>query len=107
VEEDFDEKACFPICCSLLSPSFNCGDRPNRSPIRRRSYPRCRRVQSLLREMQPSLTGQLRSAASFGFWIAEECQRACVRKICITDEVSDYVGGKESSLDYRWARILR
>ena len=30
--------------------------------------------------------------------IAEECQRACVREICITDEVSDYVGGKAPSL---------
>jgi len=30
--------------------------------------------------------------------IAEECQRASVREICITDEVPDYVGGKEPSL---------
>jgi len=30
--------------------------------------------------------------------MTEECQRACVREICITDEVSDYVGGKEPSL---------
>src|SRR5579864_2096212 len=30
--------------------------------------------------------------------MTEECQRACVREICITDEVSDYVGSKEPSL---------
>ena len=30
--------------------------------------------------------------------IAEECQGACVREICITNEVPDYVGGKEPSL---------
>jgi hypothetical protein len=30
--------------------------------------------------------------------IAKECQGACVREICIADEVSDNVGGKEPSL---------
>src|SRR5579864_6956392 len=30
--------------------------------------------------------------------MTEECQRASVREICITDEVSDHVGGKEPSL---------
>src|SRR5208282_5797350 len=35
---------------------------------------------------------------SAGVRIAEECQRACVREICITNEVPNYVGGKEPSL---------
>jgi hypothetical protein len=33
-----------------------------------------------------------------GVTITEECQGACVREICITNEVPDYVSGKEPSL---------
>jgi hypothetical protein len=46
----------------------------------------------------PQETKRKIEAASAGVRIAEECQGACAREICKTNEVPDYVGGKEPSL---------